>query len=176
MSGVLLFGKMPSHGDFVSRGVEGSDKSSLDEWLSSEMAAARATFADEFDDRFDSAPPWHFAWRDDGWTAGALAGSIDSAGRRFPLLVARRGVESVAVNHSAQACEDAIYDAFENGWTVDELAQAVAETPPAYAEGEDPREGWWTLGSEDYPPATLAGQHPVGLLRTMLAPPAKEAA
>lgn len=176
MSDVLLFGKMPSHGDFVSRGVDGCLRSALDEWLSSEMAAARTAFGDDFEDRFDSAPPWRFAWQDEGWTAGAIASSIDSAGRRFPLLVGRRSLAPDLVGATAEACEQAIYDAFGNGWSADELADAAAAGAPAIDDAEAPREGWWTLGGEEFPARSLPGRTPLGLLTTALDRPTKEAA
>lgn len=171
MTIVVLFGKMPSHGDFVTRGFDGQERDSLDQWLSAEMADARTTFADEFEERFDAAPPWRFTWRDDRWTAGALVNSVDSAGRRFPLLVARRGVEAAEIGATAEACENAIYDAFTSGWSADDLTDALLSSSPAAsdANGEShEEEGWWTLGGEAFPPASRPGRQPAGLIRTML--------
>ena len=168
MSTALLFGKMPSHGDFVARGLDGPERDSLDHWLSAEMADARNAFGEEFEERYDSAPPWHFAWNGESWTAGALVNSIDSAGRRFPLLVAHRGVEAEEARPVAQACEDAIYDAFAAGWSADELAGAIASRVPAGAAADPAVEGWWTLGGEAFPMASRPGRHPAGLIRTML--------
>ena len=73
MSGAFLFGKMPSHGDFVARGLAAEERDSLDAWLSAELADARAALGERFEERFDSAPPWRFAWPADGWTAPEIA-------------------------------------------------------------------------------------------------------
>ena len=49
-----LFGKMPAHGDFVSRGLGPTMRDRLDLWLSAEMDVARAEFGDEFEPRYDA--------------------------------------------------------------------------------------------------------------------------
>lgn len=176
MNGAFLFGKLPSHGDFVARGLSADERDSLDQWLSTELAEARAALADSFEDRFDSAPPWRFAWDGEEWTAGACASSVDSVGRRFPLLVARTGLGTMSVEPAAEACEQAIYDAFEQGWTADELAAAVAALEPTADSEGMPVAGWWTLGSEEFEPHTLAGIRPAGLIAAMLGKPTRAAA
>ena len=169
MSG-FLFGKMPSHGDFVARGLAAEERDRLDQWLSAEAADARAALGEQYEERFDSAPPWRFAWDEENWTAGAMASSVDSVGRRFPLMVARRGLEQTQVEAAAEACEQAIYDAFEQAWTADELAGAL---DGAVESGDEAREeGWWTLGGEAFEPASLPGRHPGGLMRAILGKPA----
>lgn len=168
MSSSLLFGKMPSHGDFVSRGFDPEEREALDRWLSAEIADARSAFGAEFEQRFDLAPPWRFVWTGDRWTAGAMASSVDSAGRRFPLLVGRRGIAAADVSAAAEACENAIYGAFGNGWSADQLTDALAADAVPDAESEEAAEGWWTVGGEAFPPASKPGRHPTGLIRTML--------
>lgn len=168
MTSALLFGKMPSHGDFVARGLDGQERDSLDRWLSAEMADARTAFGEEFEERYDAAPPWRFAWDGQSWTAGALINSIDSAGRRFPLLVACRGVEIAAIESAAEVCENALYDAFAGGWSADELASAVVSRNPPRADADEALEGWWTLGGEAFAPASKPGRTPSGLIRAML--------
>ncbi len=170
-----MFGKMPAHGDFIARGLAADERDALDLYLSGELAAARETLGDGFEERFDSAPPWRFAWRGETWTAGALASSVDSVGRRFPLLVGRTELEPQAVASAAEACEQAIYDAFEQSLTADELAAAVDALETEDSEGP-PSEGWWTLGGEGFDEMSVAGARPAGLLTTMLASSARAAA
>lgn len=113
----LVFGKLPAHGDFVSRGLTAELRTRLDAWLSAAMVEARAAYAD-FDDRFDRATPWRA--EGDG-VSGAIAASQDGAGRRFPLLVLARG--------DAARCEDLLYAAIGESWTVDRLAEEAGEAP-----------------------------------------------
>ena len=162
-----MFGKMPAHGDFIARGLAAEERDTLDLYLSGELAAARDALGDSFEDRFDSAPPWRFAWAGDTWTAGALASSVDSVGRRFPLLVGRTEVEPGAVASTTEACEQAIYDAFEQSWTADELEAAV-DALETLEQEERSSEGWWTLGGEGFDETQLPGARPAGLLTAML--------
>ncbi len=162
-----MFGKMPTHGDFIARGLAAEERDALDLYLSGELAAARESLGESYEDLFDSAPPWRFAWAGETWSAGAVASSVDSVGRRFPLVVGRTETKPESVTAVAEACEQAIYDAFEQSWTADELAAAVEALEAAERE-ERPIESWWTLGSESFDEASLPGARPVGLLRAML--------
>ncbi|MGY4398460.1 type VI secretion system ImpM family protein [Sphingomonas sp. UYAg733] len=163
MSRVLLFGKLPAHGDFVSRGWAPLARDALDDWLSGSLADARDAAGATFDERYDLAPPWRCLIPAKGeLAAGALAASQDAAGRRYPVLLMLRG----GGDRAAAACEALLYDAIAGGWSADmlvEQAEALAETPP---ETTDPR--WWTLGGEGFAAATLPGAHPAGLMMTMV--------
>ena len=170
MSG-FVFGKMPAHGDFIARGLAAEERDALDNWLAGEMAAARDALGEAFEERYDSAPPWRFAC---GETAGAMASSVDSVGRRFPLLVGRTEAAADTAAGIAEACEQAIYDAFENAWTADDLAAAVSGLKPGTA--EPAAEGWWTLGGEDFEPASVPGDRPDGLMIAILGDPRRQAA
>ncbi len=55
-----LFGKLPGHGDFVSRGVPGGLRDRLDQWLSDWLAAARAEHGAAFVAAYEAAAPWLF--------------------------------------------------------------------------------------------------------------------
>ena len=81
-----LFGKLPAHGDFVTRG-DPALVAPFEEWLVRElgrMAAAR----DSLDAVLAHAPVWRFAVRREGTAvAGALMPSRDGVGRLFPLLL-----------------------------------------------------------------------------------------
>lgn len=163
-----MIGKLPFHGDFVARGVSANERHEVDEWLAASMAAAREQFGDRFDEAFDTAPPWRFAWRGERWTAGALAPSVDSAGRRFPLLVARSELSQEKVRPAANLCEEAAADAIAKGWSADELLQAIAETEIAPGASQA-REGWWNEELGDAGTTTPSDRLPPGILSHMLA-------
>ena len=115
----LLFGKLPAHGDFVTRGVAAAERSMLDAWLSASLAAAREALGDAFDARYDQAQPWR---AEGAGVSGAIALSQDAAGRRFPLLL-------LAGAGRAAACEDLLYRAIAERWDVDAVTAAAESVP-----------------------------------------------
>lgn len=159
-----LFGKMPAHGDFVSRGLDPDTRDALDRWLSDEMVAARTAFGEGFEAAYDGASPWLMV--SDGG-AGAICPSMDSAGRRFPLMVGRTPAEGDEATGIARACENAIYRAFQDSMTADELHVALAQEVPV--EGDPaPVDGWWREANDVLPAAMIAGRRPGGLIAAML--------
>jgi len=169
-----LFGKLPTHGDFVSRGLTPAWRDRLDVWLSAEMVRARDDLGEWFDQAFDSAPPWRVAVpvgnNDDRWFGGALSPSVDAVGRRFPLIVAFDTSDAQSAVAAARQCENAIYRAYDERLTADELCRSIGELDEATDAA--PIEGWWTEGNLEFPPASLAGMLPQGLVTLMLSPPA----
>jgi type VI secretion system protein ImpM len=164
-----LFGKLPTHGDFIFRGLSMQQRDQLDTWLSQEMESARLRLGPEFEDSYDSAPPWCFTASEiDGlWEGGALCPSMDSAGRRFPILVACNGLPAEQAVNAAQSCVDAIYNAFEEAMTADGLCDAVSGLCLKSAD-EDVGTSWWVEGEEHETLIRLDGKFPVGLISTML--------
>lgn len=176
-AGALLFGKLPAHGDFVGRGIDPHDRDALDRWLAASLAEARARLGDAFDDLYEEAPAWRFAWADPaGWSAGAMALSVDSVGRRYPILIALTGLAGDQVEAAAAAAENLIYDALEGGWDADRLHEAAARTTPEPMTTWEGGEGWWTLGGARFNESYLVGSRPTGLLTTLLTPAAPEPA
>lgn len=153
MSGApFLFGKLPSHGDFIARGLDAGERAAWDAWASAGMEAARAAFGEAFEAAHDQGPPCRFVLPEGaGPTAGsgAFAPSVDSAGRRFLIVLGRRDAAA------AQAGEAAIYAAFEQGLDADGALAAVGEDAGA-ADGP----GWWVDGGA----AALAPETPAGVL------------
>lgn len=93
MSKTGLFGKLPAHGDFISRRLPQSFISIWDEWLQCSVAGSQELLADDWLDLFLTGAIWRFALRpgvidDSGW-AGILVPSVDSVGRYFPLTLVR---------------------------------------------------------------------------------------
>ncbi len=141
-----IFGKLPTHGDFVARGLSAARRETLDAWLSGSLGRAQSRFGAAFDELYDTAPPWRFAVADGpAWLGGTLSPSVDAAGRRFPLLVARPAATDAGAAGAAAQCEDMIYAAFAGGWTVDRLHAALTDLA---APADGTRRGWWT-GDDD---------------------------
>jgi type VI secretion system ImpM family protein len=166
--GRWLFGKLPTLGDFVSRGLDAPARERIDRWLSDEVAAARTRWGDaEFADRYDRAPAWTFvdSAPDASWTGGAMCASVDRAGRRFPLLVAGPAADAGQAAGLAAGWLGAIGHAFADGWDVDALLcapvapSAIAWQPDAPA---------WALVGEDGPAVCMPGSFPEGVVQTML--------
>jgi type VI secretion system ImpM family protein len=162
----VLFGKLPSHGDFISRGLDLTACDAWDRWASEGLQTAHEALGERFDDAHDRAPPWRFIdppgrfGRD--WRAGALAPSIDAAGRRFMIMLAADGLSSDQAGGGGEAIaeqmEGLIYQAFESGWDADAAIEAARRPVAMMAAGGPPaRPRWWTLGGFDHPPATLEG-------------------
>ena len=178
----ILFGKLPSHGDFISRGLDLTACDAWDRWASEGLEAARARLDERFDDAHDRAPPWRFVDAPGkfgaDWRAGALAPSIDAAGRRFMIMLAAEGLSSDQAGGGGEAIaedmEALIYQAFESGWDADATIEAAKAPVAALAAAGPPRRPrWWTLGGFDHPPASLGG--PNGLFTEMLSPRAEGA-
>jgi type VI secretion system protein ImpM len=87
-----FFGKLPTHGDFVSTGLGRKLQGALDTWLQSSLQAIQAEFGNQWERRFRSMPSWRFIVEQDLWgpatVAGVIVPSLDRVGRNFPLIVA----------------------------------------------------------------------------------------
>lgn len=165
MSGGVVLGKLPCHGDFVERGVTAGDRLVLDAWLAASMTTARSQFGARFDKAFDSAPAWQFAWHDEHWTAGALTPSVDASGRRFPLLVALGGLQDDKVGSAAKFCEDAAACAISKLWSADALVEAIEASD--VTSGAPCPEAWWNEKLGDG--ARLDDRLPADIVSHMLA-------
>jgi len=160
VSAGIVLGKLPFHGDFVARGISASARDEMDRWLVDAMATARDELGLRFEESFDRALPWRFAWHVERWTAGALVPSVDSAGRRFPLLVARTNLEGDEVERAAQLCEAAAAQAISERWQADKLMKAVEALEMVHTASRG-REEWWNeeIGEasklEDQSPRTI---------------------
>jgi|GEM_PF-355616 len=87
-----FFGKLPTHGDFVSTGLGRKLQGALDTWLQSSLQAIQGEFGGQWEHRFRSMPSWRFVVERDLWgpatVAGVIVPSFDRVGRNFPLAVA----------------------------------------------------------------------------------------
>jgi type VI secretion system ImpM family protein len=91
----FLFGKLPGHGDFVTRGLTPARRGWWDAWFSATMDAARVRHGDGFAAAWAATPPHHVLvappeGADVGWCAGCVLASRDRVGRAFPLVLGWR--------------------------------------------------------------------------------------
>jgi type VI secretion system protein ImpM len=88
---VGFYGKLPSHGDFISRSVGDGFIDRWDAWLQASVAQSRADLGDEWLSLFLTSPVWRFVLERGVIGASAFAGillpSVDRVGRYFPLTV-----------------------------------------------------------------------------------------
>lgn len=87
-----FFGKVPSHGDFVGRGLDADFKEVWDAWLQRGVAGSKATLGDDWLNVYLVGPIWRFALTPGvcgpgGWV-GLMLPSVDKVGRYFPLTLA----------------------------------------------------------------------------------------
>lgn len=153
----FVFGKLPSHGDFIHRGLDPAAVDAWDAWSSAGLARARESLAGRFEGMHDTAPPWRFiigpGRLGPDWRVGALAPSVDRVGRRFVIIVGAGGVtpdvDAAAARSLAADLENLIYRAFEAGWNADALVEAAAGVAlPGQSGAGDLAETLWTETSD----------------------------
>lgn len=87
-----FFGKLPSHGDFIGRGLPRSFTDEWDTWLQHCLAESKAEMGDGWLDAYLVGPIWRFVLSADVCGASTWAGivfpSVDRVGRYFPLTFA----------------------------------------------------------------------------------------
>lgn len=87
-----FFGKLVSHGDFVSRRLPDSFMQVWDNWLQHGLHASREALGEAWLETYLTSPVWRFALNTGvaGETAwgGVLMPSVDRVGRHFPLTLA----------------------------------------------------------------------------------------
>ena len=91
---VGFYGKLPSHGDFISRSVGDEFIDRWDAWLQAGIAQSRTDLGEAWLDLFLTSPVWRFALAPGVIGGGAFAGilmpSVDRVGRYFPLTIVAR--------------------------------------------------------------------------------------
>ncbi|KQO77685.1 type VI secretion system-associated protein TagF [Rhizobium sp. Leaf262] len=86
-----FYGKIPSHGDFVSEGMDRDLIGALDGWIRSGLHACADVFAERWTAVFTTSPPLRFIIERGIWGRSAYVGvllpSKDRVGRKYPLVV-----------------------------------------------------------------------------------------
>ena len=175
MRGGVLFGKLPCHGDFVARGLDPEARLAWDAWASTGLTRAQEAMAESFEDAHDAAPPWRFIGRPQGfgeaWMVGALAPSMDAAGRRFVIMLGVQGLSQdeaadLGLDLSARL-EEIVYRCFSEALDADAAVaaadQALRERDPTAPRAVDAVALgglWWISGAEHAPSAVIASSTP----------------
>jgi len=99
-----LYGKLASHGDFVTRRLPPGFVQEWDAWLQAGMLDGRARHGKAWLGRYLDAPVWRFALAPGVCGKAAMAGvllpSVDRVGRYFPLTLAAAGTSSATSNEA----------------------------------------------------------------------------
>ncbi len=105
-----FFGKIPIHGDFVTRNLPRDFIDGWDEWLQRAIAESKSELGDAWLDTYLTSPIWRFVLvpgvcGEKGW-AGILMPSVDRVGRYFPLTIASSLHEDVQPFQMVQEADD----------------------------------------------------------------------
>ncbi|MEM8818093.1 MAG: type VI secretion system-associated protein TagF [Pseudomonadota bacterium] len=172
IEGSGYFGKVPTHGDFVSARLDRRSVETLDAWLQSSIRESQTALGRGWLNAFLVAPVWRMAFG-----AGicgpqpvlaVMMPSVDRVGRYFPLLIAARvpkaeiGIDDlVAASAWYEASERLILSTLAEGFSLAafdataeqlRLPAGMIATPVA-----DPLGAlWWTNGSETAEPQAFA--------------------
>jgi len=88
---VGIYGKLPSHGDFLRRRVDNEFIGVWDAWLQDCIAASRSTLGEQWLDVYLTSPAWRFVCDvgvcGENAYAGLIVPSVDRVGRYFPLTL-----------------------------------------------------------------------------------------
>jgi type VI secretion system protein ImpM len=86
-----IFGKIPSHGDFIDRNLPLEFRENWCHWLQHVLTVSREELQDQWLELYLNSQSWHFALSrgviDDHAWAGVLIPSVDAVGRYFPLAI-----------------------------------------------------------------------------------------
>jgi len=94
MSSPGLYGKLPTHGDFVQRNLPSVFVTEWDQWLQHFVAGAKEKLGGDWLNIYLTSPIWRFVLShgviDGSRWAGIVLPSVDQVGRYFPFTVATR--------------------------------------------------------------------------------------
>jgi type VI secretion system protein ImpM len=158
-----FFGKLPSRGDFVGRGLSSTSLAVWDGWISQCLVGSRAVLLQDWVDAWMVAPVWHFALPAGHCgpvsVAGLFCPSMDRVGRYFPIIaavelpVARPRTEVSGQTFHA-LLEQAVRDALMHDLAPEALSARLAGI--AAPDEAAPMIGlWWTEGGENVAPAAF---------------------
>lgn len=106
---VGVYGKLPSHGDFLKRRVSDAFVDAWDAWLRECIAASRTALGSRWLDLYLTSPAWRFACAAGACgplpVIGLVAPSVDQVGRYFPLTIVAELPSSISIITAAAASE-----------------------------------------------------------------------
>ncbi|MDO5528023.1 MAG: type VI secretion system-associated protein TagF [Paracoccus sp. (in: a-proteobacteria)] len=155
------FGKVPTQGDFVFRGLPLSLNDRLDAWLRQSVQSSQRQMGREWLPAFLVAPVWRMAITPGLFGPDALVGvmmpSVDRAGRYFPLVIAAPipGLRASAADLARMttwfdAAEETALSTldphFSLGWFDEQIAglSLPASLLPRHDPQAAPGSIWWT--------------------------------
>lgn len=136
-----FYGKVTSHGDFVTRRLPERFVQGWDEWLQYGIAASREQMQRAWLETYLTSPIWRFAlapgiFGDAAW-AGVLMPSVDRVGRHFPLTLVN-GVEGecrifewLGPNAKSwyETLEDLALSSLDEGFQLERMESVLQATP-----------------------------------------------
>jgi type VI secretion system protein ImpM len=133
-----LYGKLPAHGDFVTRNLNPNFIKVWDEWLQHFISTSQEQIGADWLDIYLTSPIWQFVFSpgviDSNMWAGLIMPSVDRVGRYFPISIVRPLPVSESVVNFAlsqddwyQQIETQCLLALDGEIDADELAAALAE-------------------------------------------------
>lgn len=138
-SGSCCYGKIPTLGDFVHRGLSRRQVETWDEWLQGCMSESRRVLGDEWLDLYLEAPVWYFAAGpgniDQQTWVGVLIPSVDRVGRYFPFSIVRKfdGGSPLDAMRQARAwyaaAEQLALDCLDEGFEAGDLEPRLDRLP-----------------------------------------------
>lgn len=133
-------GKLPTLGDFTTRGLDDDFVEVWDGWMSSGLSRMRADSPDDWLDAYLASPTWRFivtprflpAPLSAGMWTGVVMPSVDRVGRYYPLTLAGR-LDVIPTGRDGQSAlwswlqrlQDAAIDALQDDWSVAALDQEL---------------------------------------------------
>jgi len=152
-SSVGLYGKLPSHGDFIRRRLPADWISAWDPWLQTALSASREKLSERWLEYYLHSPFWRFAidagvCGEHPWT-GVIMPSVDRVGRYFPLTTAAlipAGVNLFSLIEGAGTWYEEVEKAMvqvldEQGATLDQLDNGLRRIRPPEALQQPPGNG-----------------------------------
>jgi type VI secretion system protein ImpM len=135
-----FFGKLPSHGDFLTRRLSRGFTDPWDSWLQSVIASSREQLADNWLNIYLTSPLWRFALSpglcgSQAW-AGLLMPSVDRVGRYFPLTLAAPVMPDYALTSLVsqasewyEACESLALSSLEDQFDLETFDRSLHNLP-----------------------------------------------
>ncbi|MBL1265364.1 type VI secretion system-associated protein TagF [Candidatus Methylomicrobium oryzae] len=129
------YGKVPTHGDFVTRGLPRSFIEPWDLWLQEAILTSRRQLGENWLNHYLTSPLYHFALSpgicgNSGWM-GVLMPSVDRIGRYYPMTIALMNNAEispfVAMQKTAwfSQIEEIALSCLKDGYDLDEFNQAI---------------------------------------------------
>ncbi len=163
-----FFGKVTSHGDFVTRRLPVTVVEACDRWLQQCMVASRSQLGGDWLAHYLTSPIWRFAIAegivDEQAWAGVMMPSVDRVGRHFPLMLAApvaAGVPLVDWVSKGRGWLDGLEDLARSSlsadFVLDAFDRALATLPaPAAVHASTPPVNGWRLPMPDIARAPYA--------------------